>query len=531
MTEIINPILSGFYPDPTICEANNKFYIVNSSFAYFPGLPIFESDDLCNWKQIGNIIANQKQMTFCNDGISRGLFAPTLRYHNKKFYCICTNVDNGGNFFVTADKPEGPWSNPIWIKNAQGIDPSLFFDDDGTVWYIGTRPNHNGPVRNGDWEIWIQKINIKTGELIGESKSIWNGALRNCIWPEGPHIYKINNKYYLLHAEGGTGPDHAVCIARCNTIDGEWEGKASNPILTHRHLGKTAGIIYVGHGDLVYNDKNNTWWMVCLASRPYGKQNARYCNMGRETFLVPVKWEDEWPVVSWETGLIEQSYYLDGRINKGKVEKEPLFTDYDNFDEDTLRDYWVSIGVIDSKIINTTDRKGFLRLYSANNINELGERSILLRRQTSFSYIAEASIDFDFRNDNDRGGLICFQNEFYNYKMQVIRKNSQNFVQLIKNEKNCSEVVIEDKIEDKSQLSIKLKVIAEKQNIRFYYSLNEKETLLCDNIDGSILSIEKAGGFVGSLIGVYCESDKKDFFIDVDWFKYNDVSKDWINHG
>ena len=329
--KIINPILSGFYPDPSVCVANGKFYLVNSSFSYFPGLPIFESSDCCEWTQIGNIIDQDSQLNFSGQGVSRGLFAPTIRYNNGKFYCICTQVDRIGNFFVTADKPEGPWSDPIVIEGAEGIDPSLFFDDDGTVWYIGTRPAPEGCKYNGNWEIWIQQIDINTGKLLGDSKGIWRGALKDCVWPEGPHIYKIDGMYYLLHAEGGTGPDHAVCVARCATIDGEWEGKKSNPILTHRHLGKSAGVVYVGHADL-FCDNNNRWWMVCLASRPYGQGENRCCNMGRATFLVPVKWEDGWPVA------MSQMYSGEKAVTKLKTSN--LYGNWDIiiFDKNSVTD-------------------------------------------------------------------------------------------------------------------------------------------------------------------------------------------------
>ena len=164
-TRIINPVLSGFYPDPSICVAEGNYYLVCSSFAYFPGLPIFKSKNGYKWEQIGNIIDRAEQMDFSGAGVSRGLFAPTIRYNNGKFYCICTQVDKLGNFFVTAENPQGPWSNPIPIPKAQGIDPSLFFDDDGSVWYVGTRPAPEGPKYNGNWEIWIQKINLENSKM------------------------------------------------------------------------------------------------------------------------------------------------------------------------------------------------------------------------------------------------------------------------------------------------------------------------------------------------------------------------------
>ena len=162
---IKNPIRPGFYPDPSVCRAGNKYYLVNSSFNYCPGLPIFESENLSEWKQIGNAIDRTSQLDFSNALMTRGLFAPTIRYNKGKFYIICTQVDKVGNFFISADDPAGPWSDPVVIEGAEGIDPSLFFDDDGTVWYIGTRPAPEGPKWNGNWEIWVQRIDLATGKL------------------------------------------------------------------------------------------------------------------------------------------------------------------------------------------------------------------------------------------------------------------------------------------------------------------------------------------------------------------------------
>ena len=531
--KIINPILSGFYPDPSVCVANGKFYLVNSSFSYFPGLPIFESSDCCEWTQIGNVIDRDSQLNFSGQGVSRGLFAPTIRYNNGKFYCICTQVDRIGNFFVTADKPEGPWSDPIVIEGAEGIDPSLFFDDDGTVWYIGTRPAPEGCKYNGNWEIWIQQIDINTGKLLGDSKGIWRGALKDCVWPEGPHIYKIDGMYYLLHAEGGTGPDHAVCVARCATIDGEWEGKKSNPILTHRHLGKTAGVVYVGHADL-FCDNNNRWWMVCLASRPYGEGENRCCNMGRETFLVPVKWEDGWPVASWQTGLVENAYTIEGNVSKREIgDKNAVnFPKEDDFNSENLDMYWLGLRRIDKNYINCTENLGNLRLYGGSDFD--GDNvSFIARRQTSFSFKAYAKLCASFNNDNDSAGLICFQNEKFYYKVQFKLTGKIVRIQLIKCAGENEELLAEDVYTGgtKEVCGI-LKVVAEKQSIRFEYGNDDKNlTTLAENIDASILSVEKAGGFVGTVIGMFAVSGgdftKKDFYADFDWFKYEDFSKDW----
>ncbi|MCQ2593047.1 MAG: glycoside hydrolase family 43 protein [Treponema sp.] len=537
--KIINPILAGFYPDPSVCVADGWFYIVNSSFSYVPGLPIFRSKDCVKWEQIGNIIDRPSQLDFTGAGVSRGLFAPTIRYNQGRFYCICTQVDKIGNFFVYADKPEGPWSDPVVIEGAEGIDPSLFFDDDGTVWYVGTRPAPEGVKYNGNWEIWIQKIDITTGKLLGESKGIWRGALRDCVWPEGPHIYKINGMYYLLHAEGGTGPEHAVCVARCETIDGQWGGKKANPILTHRHLGMGAGVVYVGHADL-FCDNNGRWWMVCLASRPYGDKEHRYCNMGRETFLVPVKWEDDWPLVSWETGLVEQAYDLFGHVVKRTNDdvEAAAFPVIDDFNTPELDMYWLSLRNRNPEQVTCSEKPGVLRLYGAGPITEPGETSFVARRQTGFSYEACGKANFHFANDGDCAGIVCFQNEKFNYRLQVKLQGKVVLVQLIQACGGDDIVLKEEVITGGSKdIHMVMRVVAEKQNLHFQYGFDERNmNLFAEHIDGSFLSVERAGGFVGTIIGMFATaanytegSIQKDFYVDFDWFKYENTARSWVD--
>lgn len=535
-TRIINPVLPGFYPDPSICVADGVYYLVNSSFSYFPGLPIFKSKDFIRWTQIGNIIDRPEQLNFDGAGVSRGLFAPTIRFHNGKFYCICTQVDKLGNFIVVADKAEGPWSNPIPIPGADGIDPSLFFDDDGVCWYSGTRPVPEGPAYDGNWEIWVQKINPDTGELYGESKGIWRGALKNCIWPEGPHIYKFFGKYYLLHAEGGTGQNHAVMIASSDSVDGEWTGNPANPILTHRHLGRSAGVVYVGHADIVCTT-DNKWWMCCLASRPYGEGKQRYCNMGRETFFVPVKWEDGWPVVSWETGMIENAYTLSGHVVQRSIEDSDAvdFPVIDDFNDTELLPYWISLRKRNPDFINCREVSGKLRLYGGQKITENGDVSMLVRRQTGFSYEACTDITCHFVNDNDKAGIICFQNERFNYRLQLIKRGRVVVLQVVKTAGGDEEILAEEVITGGScDVNLIIRVVAEHQKLNFEYGPDERNlNVLFSGADATILSTEKAGGFVGTVIGMFAESGgdilSKEFYSDFDWFKYHVYGHEWIN--
>ncbi|MGV8981041.1 family 43 glycosylhydrolase [Clostridium sp.] len=298
-----NPILPGFHPDPSICRAGEDFYLINSSFTFFPGAPIFHSKDLVNWEQIGHVLDRPSQLNLDGAAYTGGIFAPTIRYNNGVFYMITTNVDNGGNFIVTAKNPEGPWSDPYWLDDAVGIDPSLFFDDNEKVYYTGTR-DHSGKKYFGQQEIYIQELDLNTMKLVGERRALWDGALKTAFFVEGPHLYKVNGYYYIMVAEGGTEHFHSVTIARSKNIFGPYEANPGNPILTHRHLGKNYAITSVGHADIV-ETQNGQWYMVALASRPYG---GYYKNLTRETFLIPMIWEDGWPIVSPGTGKVEFTY-------------------------------------------------------------------------------------------------------------------------------------------------------------------------------------------------------------------------------
>ncbi|NLK46457.1 MAG: glycoside hydrolase family 43 protein [Treponema sp.] len=533
---IINPIMPGFNPDPSICVVDDTFYLVCSTFSYFPGLPIYKSKDCANWEQIGNVIHRKSQLDFENETSSRGLFAPTIRYNNGTFYCICTQVDKIGNFFVTAKNPEGPWSDPIVIPEADGIDPSLFFDDDGTVWYTGQHFNPAGVRWNGDCKIWIQRIDIKTGKLYGAKTDIWSGALKKSVWPEGPHIYKKDGWYYLIHAEGGTSVDHAVSVARCKTMEGEWEGKKSNPILSHRQLGLTANVINVGHADL-FCTKEGNWHIVCLASRPYGKGklgDGRCCNMGRETFLVPVHWEEDWPVIARETGLIEYAYTQDGFVVKepiANIEKSPV---KDTFDDAKLKSYWLTLRNRNDEFITTTEKPGFLRLYGNGKLTSADEVSFVAQRQTAFSFEASTKMKVNLELDNDKAGIVCFQSEEFHYCLQVCKTKGINQLQLVKVTNGKAEIVAEEstgKIPEDAQ--IMLKIEAQMQSLSFSFSINDEEfQQLGSAQDATILSTEKAGGFIGTVIGMFAESNdpkSKACFADFDEFIYENTTTAWVD--
>jgi alpha-N-arabinofuranosidase len=306
VTAVPNPILPGCYPDPSICRVGDDYYLVTSTFEYLPGLPVLHSRDLVSWEQVGHVVDRPGQLDYAGIGSSGGLYAPTIRHHDGTFWVVCTLVDRddatrGGHFLMTAADPAGPWSDPVWL-DADGIDPSIFFDDDGRVWVHGTRLARE-PQWRDQTEIWVRELDPATLALVGPEHVVWSGALRDVVWAEGPHLYRVDGAYYLVAAEGGTEFHHAVSVARAEHVTGPYTGSTGNPVLTHRHLGRGSDVVGVGHADLV-EAADGSWWAVVLGMRPYG---GYHYPLGRETFLVPVAWEDGWPVFAPGAGRVPAS--------------------------------------------------------------------------------------------------------------------------------------------------------------------------------------------------------------------------------
>jgi alpha-N-arabinofuranosidase len=298
-----NPVIPGFNPDPSICRVGGDFYLATSSFEYFPGVPIYHSRDLVNWRLIGHALHTPAALDLDGIECSGGIYAPTLRHHDGTFYLITTLVGAkgrpGGNFVVTASSPAGPWSGPVWIRDAPGIDPSLFFDADGRLYYCGNdRPRVM--VHEKHRIIWIQELDRATFQLTGprtvlESAGYFaDGRLGPVNNFEGPHLHRRGDYYYLLVSHGGTGVNHAVSVWRGRSPLGPWEMNPANPILTHREAKDSPeGITCTGHADLT-EAPDGSWWMVLLGVRSTARNSA----MGRETFLARITWENDWPVVN-----------------------------------------------------------------------------------------------------------------------------------------------------------------------------------------------------------------------------------------
>ncbi len=517
-----NPILPGFYPDPSICRVGNDFYMVCSSFAYFPGIPIFHSKDLAHWEQIGNVIDRPEQLPMgedCGeDDTSRGIFAPTIRYHDGMFYVVATNVSEGGNFIVTARTADGAWSNPHFLgEKAAGIDPSLFFDEDGICYYIGTRPNPRGVRYNGDWEIWMQKIDLEHMKLIGKDWAIWRGALREAVWPEGPHLYKKGGDYYLLHAEGGTGSDHAVCVARSIHLTDRFVGCLSNPIFTHRNLGKDYPVCYTGHGDLTEDGFGN-WYMVLLASATC----QQHTSLGRETFLAKVTWEDDWPVINAGIGRLEGKVAVP--LQPTHFVQEVHTQDYFQFFEDKLDPRFIGFSGMENWY-SLKERSGFLRLYaSKNTVHENKEVSFLGVRQKSYCCQAGAGVDFCHLKTGETAGLVLIQNH-QNYLEMVVCKGKEKDKFIIKScTKGIARQVSEIQLASQHERTmLKIQLRTENQRAQVWICSDDEWKCIANQVDLLSFTTEEAGGFVGCTLGLVCSANgnRGEGYADFAWFYVN----------
>ena len=508
-----NPIISGFYPDPSICRVGEDYYLVNSTFEYFPGLPIFHSRDLVHWRQIGHVLERASQLQLQGVRPSGGLYAPTIRYSNDTFYIINTLVDGktkAGNFIVTATDPAGPWSEPYWL-DSQGIDPSLFFDGDGRVWYTGTRPKVNGDYF-GHTEIFLKELDLASMCLVGEEHVLWDGAVKGAVWAEAPHIYKVDGRYYLLIAEGGTEHHHAITVARSDSMTGPYESNRGNPILTHRHLGLDYPIVGTGHADFI-ETQNGEWWAVMLAMRPYG---GYFYNLGRETFLAPMRWEDGWPLISPGIGRLEFTY----PVPDLPEQTWPAVPTRDDFDSSTFAFHWNFLRTPPDEFASLTDRPGYLRLkLRPQKLSEQTNPSFVGRRQQHIHFQAQCAIEFAPQNEHEYAGLTLIQNNSF-YYLFAITKRDEPAIQLIKRAQGVEEVLSEQPV---SSGQLYLKVEAHEQAYNFYVA-DQKDIWrpVAENVDGRILSTPVAGGFVGAYIAMVASSNGQPStnHADFDWFEY-----------
>ncbi|MFL6599960.1 MAG: glycoside hydrolase family 43 protein [Steroidobacteraceae bacterium] len=529
-----NPVLAGFYPDPSITRVGNTFYLVNSTFAYFPGIPVFRSEDLVHWRQIGHVIDRPQEVSFDGLDVSRGMFAPTIRFHDGLFYVVCTSVDAGGNFLSVAKDPAGPWSDPIWLPQLDGIDPSLFFDTDGRVYLLNNGPPAGRPKYAGHRAIWIQELDLATRKLLGPRKVLVNGGVdfsKRPVWIEGPHLYHRDGWYILMCAEGGTSTQHSEVVLRSRSPWGPYKPFSGNPILTQRDLpaGRANPIANAGHADLV-EAGDGTWWAVFLASRPY--EQAHY-NTGRETFVLPVTWRNGWPSILPASREIPYVAPAPAAASVPTAPAAPLapttgnFTWRDDFNSAALQQQWLYVRVPKQPWADLTHRPGWLTIHALRTpLESLQNMSFLARRQQHLAFDASAELEVPA----EKGiavGLAAFQNENYWYFLAVRRcalagdavematRPQQNGgaphaapLELFLEKRGGKQTETVARVSLGDSARVKLKIAANARAYSFYFDEDGAGWKpLRENDDGSILSTDVAGGFVGAFVGPYGRAD------------------------
>ena len=487
-----NPILPGFHPDPSICRVGEDFYLITSTFEFFPGVPIYHSKNLVNWELISYCLTTDTQLPLHQGKPSSGIYAPTLRYHNGTFFMTATNVTRGGNFIVHTDNIRGKWSEPARVKQA-GIDPSLFWDDDGTCYFVSN--GSENPSKDG-CGIFLCKIDPFTGEMLSPSRRINGGCGGRCA--EAPHIYKRNGLYYLMLAEGGTEYGHMVTIQRAKDIFGPYEECPHNPILTHRNASESP-LQATGHADIT-EDQNGNWWLVCLGIRPIPKVWLHH--LGRETLLAPFAWhEDGWPTVGHNSEIaLEMEGPLPGPA------PQPVSLDFEErFENDRLDLRWNFV---------RNPRQEHYRLERGRLVlagDEIGisafreHPTMIAVRQQAFCMETVARLEGDVQLFQC-SGLTAFYNSDYHYDILITKEaDDRHYVCLRKNVADIDVVVARHPIEYKG--SIKLKITSDEEWYTFYYEKDGdfvelgrgRTTLLCTEITHTMT-------FTGTYWGVFSEN-------------------------
>lgn len=510
--QYFNPILAGFYPDPSVCRKGDTYYLVNSSFSFFPGVPIFTSKDLVNWKQLGNVLDRESQLPLTHQRVSGGIYAPDITYNknNQTFYMITTNV-GAGNFFVKTKDPAKGWSEPIYLHKINGIDPSMFFDQDGKGYIV-----HNAPVMGkADYEgqraIRIFRFDVKGDSIIGEPTEIVRGGTHvteKPIWIEGPHLFRVGKFYYLMCAEGGTGSMHSEVIFRAKNPMGPWEEFSGNPILTQRSGLDPARediVTSTGHADLVQAPRGD-WWAVFLGCRPYEDD---FYNTGRDTYLLPVTWKDGWPTI------LEKGKVLPTVVNKENL--DPMtpnkslttgnFSYTDRFNGTQLDMRWIFL---------RNPKDGFYSLGDNGlsihplpvNISQKESLSAIFCRQQHTTFTAETQLNFSPSSSKDLAGLALLQNEEYNFVFGKTIIGGKPSVVLMRAEKNNVIIGSAPLAGNDATSPLRLKIEGNGRYYDFYYAISDGSWQpLARGVDAINLSTGRSGGFIGACIGLYATSN------------------------
>lgn len=508
--KINNPLIRGFYPDPSVCSADGKYYMACSSFEYFPGVPLFESEDLINWKQIGHCLTRKTQVDLKGIASSGGVFAPTIRYNNGHFYMVTTNDTYHKNFYVYTDDIYGEWSEPVFVEQG-GIDPSLFFED-GKAYFIsnGIDPEDN----NGC--IFQCEIDISTGKKLTESRSVWKGSGGRYL--ESPHLYHFGDWYYLMAAEGGTEYGHMVTYARAKSPYGPFEPYPYNPVLTNRNLGGSQSIIQgIGHGELVQDGNGNTF-MFCLGFRQSGMWQP-FHHLGREVFIVPVQWNKDGWFTAGVDGTVQKEMELctDAELcncsSFNGNHNNNYNVSFNNMDINSLR--WCHLREYDQENYKFEDGCLYLRGIKTS-LCDTGAPTFAGIRQSEFN----TELNVDVQSDAMEAGITFYLCEKHHYDLAVYNNEHKKSVILRLCIGDAMQVVKEEEFAEDTDIA-SLRVVSDNESYSFYTKCGNAEVFM-GKAASKYLSSEVAGGFTGTIMAMYAvnredNEDKWAVFSGLDW--------------
>ena len=534
-----NPVLPGSYPDPSICRVGGDYYMVNSTFGYYPGIPVWHSTDLVHWEQLGNALTRNSQMPMPNMIIIMGVFAPQISYnpHNGLFYIINTIVGGHMNYYVTTDDPaSGRWSEPVLLPGVTGIDASLLFEEDGSAWIVSTStPEEFGEKSLYQWDNYIALVAFdwQTGTTTGERIAIARHGVNPSAQPaslEGPHLYHIGDRYFLMCAEGGTEQGHSEVIFSAPAVTGPYEPCAINPILTQRDLpvDRDPFVNCTGHADLVCTEGGN-WWAVFLGVEPY--EGDYYFNVGRQTFLLPVTWTDGQPVILPQGEAVPTVVDMDEEMKA--LAAENRISGFDGFkpgplwDADGIKDF---VQFIRRPVRNTAtagpaeeesfdflasrregpwwsvDRKGQLHLQlKAVDIRTAGNPAFVGERITAKTFSAQTKMAFTPEGDTSAcAGLALYQNEAQLMTfVKTLDADGRPVLRLEQVRGGAVEKSFEEPLSSDKPLYLRVEALTP-TSYAFSYSLDGKHfKTVGEPLDGRVLSTLEGGGFQGAMVGVY----------------------------
>ena len=515
MPTFSNPVLAGSHPDPSICRVGEDFYLVTSSFAYYPGLPVFHSRDLVSWRPLGHVVHRPSQVSLTGLDVSDGLWAATIRHHEGTFYVVVALArgrQGSTTFLFTAADPAGPWSDPVTL-DAEGIDPSLFFDDDGRCWFTACRDAAR-PEVTGPGELWMRELDLDSLALTGPTHNLWYGAMRGA-WVEAPHLYKRDGVYHLIAAEGGTEHHHAVTAARSDTVTGPYTTDPRSPLLTHRHRGTAEPIHNVGHVDLVDTPAGETW-AVALGVRPIDGTHT----LGREVFLVPVAWTPRGPVFAPDTGRVRLSERRPAgtptTVGSGAAQDGPVRYE---FGGNTLGPEWSSLrGPVDDLVSPGAEDGGLTIRLSPEPLTSTGTPAFIARRQQHLRLRVGTRIRFSATTPTQEAGLTVFQNHHQHATLGLTVDDSGTpQVVLTAREAGAAKRLAAVTVADSEVV-----LAVECDETGYTFRVDDGTWTTLGSIERSFFSTERAGGFVGVHLGLYgtgaTESGAGE--AHVDWFEY-----------